>query len=249
MKTHHLSYFLLMSFLTCTFSQCQAQQNQEKEKNPSEKSLYQFRAPSYDGIGKFYMGREIAQVMGHQGASWLERSEREQEERVSLAIKNLPITENSVIADIGAGSGYYAFKMAKKAKQGQVFAVDIQPEMLAMIEKKKKSQKINHVLTVLGSEQDPKLPKDTLDLAIMVDVYHELAYPHEMMTALYQSLKKGGKVVLLEYRAEDPNVPIKPLHKMTAAQVQKEMEAIGLSFVENKTMLPWQHFLVFEKKK
>ncbi len=248
MKTSPLSYFLLMSIFISTFSQCQAQQSQEKEKNSTEKALYQLRTPSYDGTGKFYMGREIAQVMGHQGASWLERNEREQEERVSLAIKNLPITENSVVADIGAGSGYYAFKIAKKVKQGQVFAVDIQPEMLAMIDKKIKSQKIQNVFPVLGNEQSPQLPKDTLDLAIMVDVYHELAYPHEMMTALYQSLKKGGKVVLLEYRAEDPNVPIKPSHKMTSAQAQKEMEAVGFSFVENKTMLPWQHFLVFEKK-
>ncbi len=244
MKT---TQFLLAFFFVCTLSQCQAQQSQEKDKNSNENVLYKFRAPSYDGIGKFYMGREIAQVMGHQGASWLERSEREQEERVSLAIKNLPMAENAVVADIGAGSGYYAFKIAKKVKQGQVFAVDIQPEMLAMIAKKKKSQKIQNVFSVLGNEQSPQLPNDTLDLAIMVDVYHELAYPHEMMTALYQSLKKGGKVVLLEYRAEDPNVPIKPLHKMTAAQAKKEMEAAGFSFVENKTILPWQHFLVFEK--
>ncbi|NJO03177.1 MAG: class I SAM-dependent methyltransferase [Bacteroidia bacterium] len=210
-------------------------------------AYYSFHSPSRDGIGKMYLGREISEVMGHQGASWLERPEREAEENVSLAIRRLPLEKNSVVADIGAGSGYYSFRIAGRVPDGKVLAVDIQPEMLALIRQKNQDHPLNNVVPVLGTEKSPQLPADSLDLVIMVDVYHELAYPREMMQNIYQSLKKGGKVVLLEYRAEDPSVPIKPLHKMTAAQVRKEMEAVGLTFVENQDMLPWQHFLVFER--
>jgi ubiquinone/menaquinone biosynthesis C-methylase UbiE len=243
------SYFLaLSSIFFLAFMQCQAQQtSQQEEQETSSEEVYQMRSPSRDGIGKYYMGREISHVMGHQGASWLERNEREEEEKVGLALRNFPLDKTSVVADIGAGSGYYTFKIAKKVKEGKVFAVDIQPEMLAIIKEKIDTQKTDNVIPVKGDEMTPNLPKDSIDMVLFVDVYHELAYPREMMTSIYQSLKKGGKVVLLEYRAEDPTVPIKPLHKMSAAQVQKEMEVVGLHFVENKSMLPWQHLLVFEK--
>lgn len=245
MKNLHL---ILLSSLFLGFVQCQAQTSQQEEGSSTPKELYQIKPASYDGIGKYYLGREISHIMGHQGASWLERREREKEEKVSLALRNLPLERNSVVADIGAGSGYYTFRIADITPQGKVFAVDIQPEMLALIKQKIKQKKTTNVIPIKGDEMSPNLPKDSIDMVLFVDVYHELEYPYEMMREIYQSLKKGGKVVLLEYRAEDPDVPIKALHKMSAAQVKREMEVVGLSFVENKTMLPWQHLLIFEKK-
>ncbi len=241
------SFLSIIGLVFLVFTQCQAQTSQQENNRTDSAEVYQMRSPSRDGIGKYYMGREISQVMGHQGASWLERDERESEEKVSLAIRNLPIGSGSVVADIGAGSGYYTFRIAQKVKEGKIFAVDIQPEMLVLIQEKISKKKIGNVIPVKGDEMTPNLPKDSIDMVLFVDVYHELAYPREMMTAIYQSLKKRGKVVLLEYRAEDPSVPIKPLHKMSEAQVKKEMEFIGFHFVENKTMLPWQHLLIFEK--
>jgi len=210
---------------------------------------YSYKAPTRDGTGKIYMGREISQVMGFAGRAWLERQNREQEESVSLAIKNLPINTSSVVADIGAGSGYYTFRIAPKVPQGKVYAVEIQDDAIVYLNKKSKELGFSNVETVKGVEASPNLPENEVDLAIMVDVYHELAYPKEMLEAIHKSLKPDGKFLLLEYRGEDPTIQIKPLHKMTQKQVEKELNANGFQLVENGKFMTIQHFLVFEKRK
>ncbi len=204
--------------------------------------------PSPDGIGKVYMGREIAQVMGHTGADWLERPEREAEEQPSVLIKNMDLKPTDVVADIGAGTGYFSFRMAKLVPQGQVLAVDIQPEMLDMIRASAKEKSITNVEPVLGTISDPKLPEKGVDVVLLVDAYHEFDHPHEMMEGIVKSLKPNGRVVLVEFRGEDPKVPIKPHHKMTEAQAIKEMSAVGLKHVETKEMLPRQHVMIFTPK-
>jgi predicted methyltransferase len=201
---------------------------------------------SADGIGKFFHGREIAQVMGHPAMGWLERDEREREEAPSRAIEALDLRPDAVIADIGAGSGYHSFRIAPKVPQGQVIAVDIQQEMLDFVEKRAVELGITNVKPHLGAIDDLKLPPASLDAAWMVDSYHEFSHPREMLASLHRSLKPGGRVFLLEYKGEDPRVPIKPLHKMTEAQARLEFETAGFRFVSNLRPLPWQHFLVFE---
>jgi SAM-dependent methyltransferase len=208
---------------------------------------YAMATPSPDGIGKIFMGREISQVMGHPGIGWLERFEREREEAPSKAIELLKLAPNTIIADIGAGSGYYAFRIAPLVPEGKVLAVDIQPEMLDFLSKEAARKQIRNVQPHLGTIESVQLPASTLDAALMVDSYHEFSHPAEMLRSLHQALKPGGKIYLLEFRAEDPMVPIKPLHKMTQAQAIKEFEAFGFTFVENRAGLPWQHILVFRK--
>lgn len=214
---------------------------------PTEAPVYSTAPPSPDGIGKIFMGREISQVMGHQGLRWLERDEREMEEAPSRAIALLDLVQDAVIADIGAGSGYYSFRIAPLVPEGKVIAVDIQQEMLDFLKVESTKRQVTNVQPHLGAIDDIKLPPDTLDAALMVDSYHEFSHPIEMLTSLHKALKPGGKIYLLEYRAEDPRVPIKPLHKMSEAQARKEFEALGFTFVENKPGLPWQHFLIFKK--
>ncbi|MEM9929035.1 MAG: class I SAM-dependent methyltransferase [Bacteroidota bacterium] len=211
-------------------------------------SPYTFKTPSRDGTGKQYFGREISFVMGHLAAGWLERAEREREENVSQAIENMDIQPNEHIADIGAGSGYYTFRMASKVPQGKVYAVDLQPEMLAIMDEKITREGIKNVELVQGSETSPQLPENSVDLVIMVDVYHELSHPREMMQNIVSALKPGGRFVLLEYRMEDPQVPIKRLHKMSEKQAVKEMKAVGLRLRENIGNLPWQHWMVFGRE-
>lgn len=209
--------------------------------------IYEFAPASDDGIGKIYLGREISQVMGHPAIGWLERTSREQEESVAKAIGLLDLAPDTVIADIGAGSGYYSFRIARHLKEGNVVAVDIQQEMLDFLEKRILVEGIANVTTALGKVDDIGLAPESLDAALMVDAYHEFSHPAEMLRSIYLALKPGGRIYLLEYRAEDPKVPIKALHKMTEAQAVKEFEANGFSFVENRSGLPWQHLLVFEK--
>ena len=210
-------------------------------------TVYQQKTPSWDGIGKVYMGREISHVMGHLGAGWLERPEREREERTDLLISRLPIEADDVVADIGAGTGYFSFPVAERVPNGQVLAVDIQPEMLALIEARKTETGIDNVAPVLGTIEDPNLPAAGVDLIFIVDAYHEFSHPREMGEAMVRSLVPGGKLVLIEYRGEDPEVPIKPLHKMTERQVRKEMDALGLNWIRTDDYLPQQHVLIFEK--
>ncbi len=226
----------------------------EKPAAPVETKLPEAVAPAYtagvaspDGIGKFYHGREIAHVMGHPAIGWLERDEREKEEAPTKAINALNLKEDAVIADIGAGSGYYSFRISPKVPKGRVIAVDIQPEMLDFLKKRSAELGITNVAPHLGKEDSVDLPPASLDAALMVDAYHEFSFPAEMLASLHSALKPGGRIYLLEFRAEDPNVPIKRLHKMTEAQARLELEGAGFRFVSNRRELPWQHFLVFEK--
>ena len=204
-----------------------------------------------NGIGKFYFGREIAHVMGYQGAAWLERNSRQQEENLTLMVKSLKIKPDMTIADIGAGSGVISFLMANElGKDGTVMAVDIQPQMIARLKQRAKERGITNVQTVRGSIKSTNLKPGTIDLAIMVDVYHEFAFPYEMISDLSKALKPGGRVAFVEYRMEDPTVPIKLVHKMSEAQVKKEISQaeFGLKWQETVKALPWQHIVVFEKQ-
>ena len=211
-------------------------------------SVYSQGPASRGGTGKYYMGREIAWTMSHLGASWLDREDREAEERTDLLLNALPFGPDSHIADIGAGSGYFTLPIAAELGEGRVYAVDIQPEMLDIIAAKAARDGLEESIElVLAKERSPALPEDRIDLAFMVDAYHEFAWPREVMTDLYGSMRPGGKVVLIEYRAEDPSIPIIPVHKMTADQVILELTAIGFEFVENRDLLPQQHFLVFRR--
>lgn len=208
---------------------------------------YRYGRATRDGIGKFYMGREISHVMGHRAAGWLERPGRESEERTDLVVDNLPVAPDSVVADIGAGSGYFTFPVSRRVPEGKVLAVDIQPEMLALVEARREQAGADNVETVLGDETDPNLAPDSVDVAFIVDAYHEFSHPYEMGRAIAAALKPGGRLVLVEYRAEDRSVPIKPLHKMSEAQVVREMATIGLELERNGDFLPQQHFLVFRR--
>ena len=236
---------LPLLFYLAIFTSCAAQQDKSPEE---ENSPYTFKTPSPDGTGKYYMGREISYVMGHLAADWLERPEREREENVSQAIENMGIQPSERIADIGAGSGYYTFRMARKAPRGKVFAVDLQPEMLDLMQQRIEREDIGNVALIRGSETSPKLEANSVDLVTMVDVYHELSHPREMMQNIVSALRPGGRFVLLEYRMEDPTVPIKRLHKMSEEQAVREMESVGLRLRENMDNLPWQHCMVFVKE-
>lgn len=209
---------------------------------------YEYGSPSRDGIGKFYMGREIARVMGHLGASWLERPTREREERTDRLVSNLPLQPDSVVADIGAGTGYFSFRIAGRVPRGKVLAVDIQQEMLEMIGSRMVAEGVTNIETVLGSERDPGLAPDSVDVILLVDAYHEFSWPREMGLAMVRALKPDGRLILVEYRAEDSAVPIKPLHKMSVRQARKEMAAAGLRLERNGRFLPQQHFMVFRKQ-
>jgi precorrin-6B methylase 2 len=187
----------------------------------SDETYYTTCPPSADGIGKVYMGREISQV--------------------------LELKPDNVVADIGAGSGYFTMPLARSVSNGKVLAVDIQPKMLEMLQQKSKSLGITNVTPVLGTITNPNLPESSVDVVLMVDAYHEFSNPREMMDAIVTGLKPGGRVVLVEFRAEDPKVMIKPLHKMTEAQVRLEMDAVGLEWIATKHDLPRQHVLIFSK--
>ena len=203
-----------------------------------------------DGIGKFYMGREIAYVMGHSAADWLERPEREEEENPKKLLELLKLKEGDVVADIGAGSGYHSFRMSKLVgDKGKILAVDIQKEMLDIIREKAKAGKVTNVEPVMGEEADPKLKDDSVDMILLVDVYHEFAQPYEMTEKMVKALKPGGRLVFVEFRLEDKAVPIKLVHKMTERQVIKEMaEFKNLKHAGTSDKLPWQHVITFTKE-
>ncbi len=209
---------------------------------------YTYNRGDQNGTGKWYMGREIAFVMGFQGINWLNRPEREEEENTSKLLKNMVIKPDDTIADIGAGSGYHVFKMASMANNGLVYAVDIQDEMLAAINYRIETSKVNNVAAVKGSQKSANLPENSVDKVLMVDVYHEFSYPIEMLASIKKALRANGKIYLIEYRGEDANVPIKKVHKMTQEQAVKEMEAAGFMLENNSGNLPWQHCMVFVKE-
>ena len=209
---------------------------------------YKIRAGDPNGINKWYMGRQIAHVMSHFGIDWLEREEREMEENTSLLLKNLAVKPGMVVADIGAGSGYHSSLLSKMVGTGKVFAVDVEPEMIAYLNARIKEEKLSRIIPVLSTEQKVSLPENTIDMMLLVDVYHEFSFPYEMALSMRAALKPGGKLVLVEFRAEDPTVPIKNIHKMSEAQAIKEFKAAGFAFDKNIDNLPWQHCMVFTKQ-
>ncbi|MBP3957981.1 class I SAM-dependent methyltransferase [Gemmata sp. G18] len=216
-----------------------------------EKPKYEYREEhDKDGIGKFYMGREIAHVMGYGAAGWLERKERIKEEDPEKLIKALEIKEGMVVADVGAGSGYHTFMIAPLVgEKGKVIASDIQQEMLDLVTAKAKKQKVTNVETVKGTVTDPKLPAGKVDLILMVDVYHEFEHPFEMAEKLVEALKPGGRLVFVEFRLEDDKVAIKLVHKMSERQVLKEVTPFPeMGHTKTVGTLPWQHVVIFTKK-
>ncbi len=237
----------IILFCSHCFARCNSQQ---KTTDPAlvADTAYSYRKGSADGISKFYMGREIALVMGASGREWLERDDRNQEENTHLAIEKISLPANGVVADIGAGTGYYSFKLSAKVPQGKVYAVEIQDEMIRYLKNKKALLKDSIVEIVKSTTLSPNLPDNSIDLAIMVDVYHELEFPAEMLQAIRKALKPTGKILLIEYRGEDPSVPIKALHKTTVEQVSKEMMANGFQLNYKGDFLPIQHFLLYEKR-
>jgi ubiquinone/menaquinone biosynthesis C-methylase UbiE len=217
---------------------------------PTPPPAYEYRPGSFDGTGKWFLDREIAHFMSHQGAPWLEREERETEEAPNRLVSALGLKPGNQVGDVGAGSGYLTWRMARVVgPTGKIYANDIQPEMIAFLRTNLLSRGITNVVPVLGTTTDPRLPDNTLDLILLVDVYHECDHPWEMTRRMTDALKPGGRLVLVEYRGEERWIPIKPLHKMTANQVRKEMALHPrLEFMENLTNLPRQHILIFQKK-
>ncbi|MEM6797596.1 MAG: class I SAM-dependent methyltransferase, partial [Acidobacteriota bacterium] len=206
---------------------------------------YTTTSPSRGGLGKVYMGREIAQYLSYHGIPWLEREDRVESERPDEVVKRLGLKPTDVVADIGAGSGYFSLRMARVVSEGRVLAVDIQPEMLEALDERQKALGLSNIEGVLGSVESPNLPAASVDLVLMVDAYHEFSHPIEMMRGIVESLKPGGRVVLIEYRGEDTFSRVHPLHKMTELQVRREMKAAGLRWLKTLDFLPEQHMIVF----
>jgi FkbM family methyltransferase len=215
----------------------------------SAQERYTLKPGDPNGINKWYMGRQVAQVMSHFGIEWLERQEREQEENTTQLLKNLAVQPGNVIADIGAGSGYHSSLLSKMVGNGKVYAVDVEPEMIAFLNERIKREGKKNIIPVLSTEKIVSLPANSMDMMLLVDVYHEFSFPYEMALSMLEALKPGGKLVLVEFRAEDPNVPIKTIHKMSQQQAVKEFKAAGFTFEKNISNLPWQHCLIFRKPK
>ncbi|HJP03606.1 MAG: class I SAM-dependent methyltransferase [Gammaproteobacteria bacterium] len=233
-KSSFQPFALLIIFLSAGCSQ-------------ADEEHYTYTQVNRDGIGKIYMGREISHVMGHRGAGWLERPAREQEERTDLLLESLPLEPDSVVVDLGAGSGYFSIPIATQVPEGRVIAVDIQQEMLDRLAMHAGEAGVDNIDLVLATETDPRVPANSADLVLIVDAYHEFSHPREVMLGVAKGLKPGGLLYHLEYRAEDPQVTILRLHKMTEQQAIREVEAAGLKWLETLDFLPRQHVLVFRK--
>jgi SAM-dependent methyltransferase len=214
---------------------------------PQPVSVYQTGAPSRDGIGKFYYHREIAHIMGFEGAAWLERPDRQSEERTDLLVEALHLAPGMNVADVGAGSGYLSKLIAPLIAPGKVLAVDVQPEMVQLLKGLAAQPATRNIVAVQGSTASVNLRENSVDLAILVDAYHELSHPYEIIQSIMSALKSGGRLVLVEYRGEDPAIPIKALHKMTVAQIKLEMRQFRLTLERTDERLPIQHIVVFRK--
>ncbi len=227
-----------------------AQTETPKKQQSPKQERYEFKK-EHDpyGTGKFYLSREIAQVMSYEGAGWLERPEREREEQVSKLMPALEVKAGHVVADFGAGSGFHTMKLSKLVgDKGKVYAVDIQPQMLDILGKRLRKDNIKNVVLVQNNEKEAKLPDGKLDMILMVDVYHELSYPYEVTEQLVKALKPGGRLVFVEFRLEDKKVPILDVHRMSIKQVMKEMEPFkDMRHAKTLNHLPWQHVIIFEK--
>jgi len=241
-----MKHFLYVLLISIGCSELQAADPSQ----PTPPPTYEYRPASFDGTGKWFVDREIAHFMSHQGAPWLEREERETEEAPNRLVSALSLKPGYQVGDVGAGSGYLTWRMARVVgPTGKIYANVIQPEMISFLRTNLLVRGITNVVPVLGTTTDPRLPDNTLDLILLVDVYHECDHPLEMTRRMTDALKPGGRLVFVEYRGEERWIPIKPLHKMTAAQVRKEMALHPrLAFVENLTNLPRQHILIFQKK-
>jgi precorrin-6B methylase 2 len=235
-------YFILLSLCLSACNACQAQEQKQVAADG-----YTYKTPGRGGIGKVYLGREIAGIISPAGGAWLERESREEQDKASVAVANMGLRPNSVVADIGAGVGYYTFRVAPKVPNGKVYAIDVQEEFVAALKERAAARGLTNVKVVKGGSQRINLPENLLDLAFMVDVYHELEYPQEMLQDIYRALKPEGELLLLEYRAEDPDVQVKELHKMSVEQITKELGANGFELHRQEDFLPRQHFLVFRK--
>lgn len=195
-----------------------------------------------------YKGREIATTMHYLGAPWLVRDSRQREEDCETLLEKLDVRPGQVVCDMGCGNGFYTLQLARLVgSKGKVYAVDVQPEMLRLLRQRAKQARLANIVPVLGLPHDPRLPADTFDLVLMVDVYHEFSHPEEMLLAIRRSLKPEGRVALVEFRAEDAAVPIKPLHKMSKAQILKELPPNGFELAEQFDGLPWQHLMFFQR--
>ena len=233
--------FLLFSFGKCNTSR------QDRKPFINPQSNYTYHQHSVDGTGKIYVNREIAQVIGAEGAAWFDRKSREKEENSNLVLEKMNLLPTSIVADIGAGTGYYTFKIAERVPNGKVYAVEIEDEMLRYLNNRKKELGSSNVEIIKGDAKSPHLANNSIDLAILIDVYHELQYPKEMMHNISKALKSDGKVLLLEYRAEDPKIEMNPLHKMSIEQINKEMAVNGFKLYYDGEFLPIQHFLLYQK--
>lgn len=216
--------------------------------NASAQTRYLNKAGDPNGIDKWYMGRQIAHVMSHFGIEWLERPEREFEENTTTLIKNLQLQPGMNVADIGAGSGYHSRLISKKIGKGKVYAVDVEPIMLVYLKQRIAQENLQNIVPVLGTISTVSLPNESVDMMLLVDVYHEFSHPYEMGQSMFNALKPNGKLVLVEFRAEDESVPIKTIHKMSEAQAVKELKAVGFRLEKNMKNLPWQHCMIFRKK-
>jgi ubiquinone/menaquinone biosynthesis C-methylase UbiE len=249
---YHLRWLIVLLSIALPAPRAYSEPAAPATRPASGELLYTYTQPDRDTIGKRYMGREISNVMGHAGARWLERPEREKEEGPARAIELMGLKPTDVVADIGAGTGYFSFRMAAKVPQGKVLAEDIEEQMLDDMRRKAAKTGVTNVVPVLGTVADPKLPDNSVDVALMVDSYHEFDHPREMMLAIVKALKPGGRVIDIEYRGEEPKpgepeINILPHHKMTEAQAIKEMTAVGLRHVKTYEDLPQQHLMIFEK--
>lgn len=236
-----LSALFALGASGCDSPEADAETAAASEHYVSQESVHE------SGTGRFYMGREIAEITGVGRQEWLERPERETEELPNRVVRALETRPDDAVADIGAGTGYFTFRISPHVPDGRVFAVDIEEEMLALIEERANRRGVSNVVPVLGTVQDPNLPEDSIDVALIVFTYTQFSHPREMMVNIRESLVRGGRVVLVEYRGEDPTIPVSPVYTITEEQAKRELAAAGLKWRETRDILPQHHFMVFEK--